>query len=359
MASKKKPIRVGLVGMGRAGWATHVSEFEKRPDKFVLAAACDPLAKRRALASEKYGCPVYKDVQDLIDDPNVEMMSIACRSTEHVDYALRGLKAGKIVNLEKPIALTYAQACTLRDGAATAPGTLYIRHNRRFESAFHHIQEILATGVLGDLYEVKLRRHSFNRRDDWQMLIDCGGGQLMNWGPHIIDHGLILLDSPVRDLWCDLKRIAAVGDAEDHIKVILEGENGRVVDIEISGGVAIPEPAWTLYGTRGSMVCDERTIRMKYLDPKHKLPRRRAKTGTPEFYGQAKPDDLRWIEKELPVAPETGASIENIWDALHDSIRNGAAYPVPIDEIVEVMRVITEVKKRRTRLKTQPIGGTK
>ena len=46
------------------------------------------------------------------------------------------------------------------------------------------------------------------------ILIDCGGGQLNNWGPHIIDHALQFLDYKVAEVWSDLKRVAAVGDAE-------------------------------------------------------------------------------------------------------------------------------------------------
>jgi hypothetical protein len=49
-------------------------------------------------------------------------------------------------------------------------------------------------------------------------------------------------------MYADIKRVAAVGDAEDHIKLVFTGVNGRVVDMEISGGVAhtIPEYVFTV-----------------------------------------------------------------------------------------------------------------
>ena len=55
---------------------------------------------------DKYHCAGYTDGKQFLADPEIELVSIAVRSTEHVDYALKALKAGKIVFLEKPFALT-------------------------------------------------------------------------------------------------------------------------------------------------------------------------------------------------------------------------------------------------------------
>ena len=104
------------------------------------------------------------------------------------------------------------------------------------------MQEIIRSGILGDVYEIRLARHGYQRRDDWQTIKEFGGGQLLNWGPHIVDHALRFLESPVATQFSDLKFIAAVGDAEDHLKIVLKGENGRFVDMEISGGVALGAP---------------------------------------------------------------------------------------------------------------------
>jgi hypothetical protein len=50
---------------------------------------------------------------------------------------------------------------------------------------------------------------------------------MLNWGPHIVDHALRMLDSPVKHIWSNLRRVAAVGDAEDHLKIVLTGASGR------------------------------------------------------------------------------------------------------------------------------------
>jgi len=281
----------------------------------------------------------------------VELVSVATISPDHTRHALLALKAGKYVFLEKPIALTYADAKKLATAAQRYPGKLFFRHNRRFESGFVHIQEIIASGILGEVYEIKLRRQGYQRRDDWQTLTKCGGGQLNNWGPHIIDHALQFLESPVQDQWSDLKRVAAVGDAEDHLKIVLTGKNGRIVDLEISGGTAISQPEYVIFGSKGALTCQGDTITMRYVDPKQKLIKIQAYAGNPSSGGFANPEVLKWVEKTIPVAPKAACDVHHIWKGLYEAIRKGKPYPITIDEGVEVVR-ITEMAKCGTRFAT-------
>ena len=340
--AKTNPIRLGLAGLGRAGWGMHCAELAGKEDKFRFVAACDPLAARRERMAAKYGCRTYERIEDLVADPEVEMVDIATRSLDHFAHASLALKAGKHVFLEKPICAKYAEAVRLKALAARSRGKLYIRHNRRNEPAFLHVREIMASGILGDVFEVRLFRGGFARRDDWQTLKKFGGGQLLNWGPHIVDHSLQMLDSPLEAMWSDLRRVAAVGDAEDHLKIILRGTNGRIVDMEISGGAAIKPPVYFILGTRGALVCeDEKKIKLRYLDPRRKLKARKPNPGDPgATFGT--PEDLVWIEKEIPVKP---ARTWDIWDELYKALRKGTRFPIRLEEAVAVMRVISTAKK--------------
>ncbi|NQU38548.1 MAG: Gfo/Idh/MocA family oxidoreductase [Lentisphaerae bacterium] len=343
----KDPIKVGIIGLGRAGFGMHCKELEPRQKSFSIVAGCDPLAsKRKRFAAQVPKAACYRTAAELIADPEVDLIDIANRNRDHVVTVLQALASGKDVFLEKPICETYEEACRIRRAATKAKGSLYIRHNRRFEATFVHIQELIARGILGDVYEIKLARHSYSRRDDWQTIKSCGGGQLTNWGPHIIDHALRFLESPVKEIWSDLKRIAAVGDAEDHLKVILKGRNNRIVDLEISGGVAISSPVYAVYGTRGSLVSqDEQTITLRYLDPRKKLPARKASKGDPGSGGFGAPDVLKWIEKEIPVKPKRKTDPACIWDHLYAAMREDTPFPITLDQAVEVMRIVSEVKK--------------
>ncbi|HUT23429.1 MAG TPA: Gfo/Idh/MocA family oxidoreductase, partial [Sumerlaeia bacterium] len=110
MAEENKPIRLGLAGIGRAGWGMHCPELEGRRDKFRIVAACDIEKYRLDRMAERYGCKTYRKIEAMIADPDVELVSVATRTPEHVPHALLALGAGKHVFVEKPIAASYAEA---------------------------------------------------------------------------------------------------------------------------------------------------------------------------------------------------------------------------------------------------------
>ncbi len=338
-------IKVGIWGLGRAGNGMHMGELLKFPDKFEIVAACDLCegqiaAAKKTVPNAKY----YTDPKLFLADPEIELISVATRSPDHVSHAIEAFKAGKKVMCEKPVAATVAEIEKLAAAEKSRPGSIFIRHNRRFEPAFNHAREIIASGKLGNVYEIKLCRHSFQWRADWQTLLDCGGGQLLNWGPHLIDQALQLLDAPVAEIWSDLKLIAAKGDAEDHIKIIFKGTNQRVVDVEISGGVAIPDPVYVIHGSRGTLMSfDEIRWKLKYMNPAVPLPQFEAERGNPDgFAHQATPV---WIEDDLQVAPGNNEAMWKIWGHLYDTIRLGKPYPIRMEEAVAVVRVTEQVKR--------------
>jgi predicted dehydrogenase len=284
-------------------------------------------------------------IEDIVASSDVELVDIATRTPDHFEHAMLALAAAKYVFLEKPMCLTYDEALQLKGADAQArrngSGGLYIRHNRRFDPDFLHVRAIIDSGILGEVYEIRLARHGYSRRDDWQTLIEHGGGQLLNWGPHVIDHALRFLESPVESVYSDLKRVAAVGDAEDHVKIVLRGTNGRLVDLEISGGVAIGAPTYLVFGSKGSLSLSGKEIELRYLDPAQELPPRRADPGPPgSTFGT--PEALPWIEETLPVRPGSNAVI---WDHLYRAIREGEAFPIDLDEAIEVMKVISAAKE--------------
>lgn len=344
--AKTDPIAVGILGYGRAGCGMQANELKGREDKFRIAAVCDILPARREKAAAAHpGCKTYARVEELLADHDVELVSVATRSCDHFQHAMMALKANKLVFQEKPFTMTFAEARKLRAEAAKHHDALFMRHNRRFEPMFQHVREILASRILGDVFEIKLRRNSFSRRDDWQTIGKFGGGQLLNWGPHIIDHALQFLGyEGDLEIWSDLKKVAAAGDSEDHLKIVMKNEKGLLVDLEISGGSALGEPEYLIAGTRGALKGSGKTITLRYWDPAVKPSKRKADPGTPEG-GFGSKDNLVWIEKEIEVAPKLKCSMTSVWDYLYDAVRKGKPYPITLDEAVAVMEVISTVKK--------------
>jgi predicted dehydrogenase len=237
----------------------------------------------------------------------------------------------------------------LQKAAATSKGNLYVRHNRRFDPDFLHIKEIMESGLLGSIHTIKLSRLGYSRRSDWQTLKQNGGGQLLNWGPHLIDHALQFIGAsqkPLKNIWSDCKRLIAGGDCEDHVKVILKSADDCIVDIEISGAAMISVPEYVILGTRGSLVLslNDGKIELNYIDPLVELNEIKVNNGVPDGYNTStKSDTLKWVHKTVEINPQ---NIADFWDALHAALTNKIEFPVTLEQAVEVMRIISVIKQQ-------------
>lgn len=343
-----EPIKLGLVGIGRAGYGMQCIEIKNKGDMFKIVAACDIIKERTDKMKQEYDCATYDNIDDLIADENVELVSVATRSRDHFAHAVKVLKAGKNVLLEKPMCETYEQALQLKELATKENGPrIYARHNRRFEYNFEKIKELIHSGILGDVYEIHITRNGYSRRDDWQTLSQFGGGQLLNWGPHIIDQSLRLMDSPIKDMTSNLKHTVAGGDCEDHLTITFLGENDRTITMQISGGMALPTPEYRVYGTKGALEIIDNKIHLKYIDPSQKLDPPVSNPGTPEqIFGStgtfAVATPIEWVEETIDDWHE---DLSIIWDYMYHAIRDGEEYPITLEQAMQVIEVITNVKK--------------
>ena len=123
--STPTPVRIGIVGLGRAGWGMHCDELQALPDRFRVVAVCDELPERRRNAAVRFGCATYERIEELVRDPQVELVDICTRSCDHFTHGRLALRAGKSVNMEKPMCATYAEAARLVKIAARSPGQFF------------------------------------------------------------------------------------------------------------------------------------------------------------------------------------------------------------------------------------------
>ncbi len=345
-------IKFGVCGIGRIG-VQHCRMFSQDRERYELVAVCDVDPQRAASTAARFGARGYTDIAAFLADPDMELAVLATRSLDHARHAAQALEAGKTVLLEKPIGVTAEDYRLLQRLTREYPGRLFFGHNHRFEPALANIQAILASGLLGRLQVAKLcKHHTFMRRNDWQMRLDCGGGQLSVWGPHLIDQALQLLGAPVRDVWSYLRRVLTPGDADDHVRITLVGQNDVVAEVEISNSVALASPYYTIYGDRGTLTCDQEqtTLRLRYLDPGFRWPEASAHADTPiPGRPMSAEQNLPWREETRKVQPET-----NMWDYveieiarhLYAALRENIPFPVCTADALEVVRV-TEVVKRQ------------
>lgn len=351
-------IRFGICGIGRMGkHRAHV--FARYQDQYKVAAFCDTDESRVSRLTSELGGRGYTDFAAFIADPDMELAIIATRSLDHARHAEQALAAGKTVLLEKPIGVTASDYALLQRLVQQYPGKLYFCHNHRFEPAFMKAFEIMNAGALGNVFLIKICHHrQFMRRNDWQTRLDCGGGQLSVMGPHNIDHGVQMMGAPVREVHSYLRRILSPGDADDHVKIILIGENNRVVELEISNSMAIPGPFCSVFGDRGSLKYDfqdSKTIQMKYLEPDFQWKPVAADAGTPEpGRGMHSDPTLPWIEETREFKADA-----NLWEEvevelaqrLHGALRLNIPFPVTSADALEVVRITEIVKKQNPQFK--------
>ena len=342
-------VRVGIWGLGRAGAGMHVPEIKANGEMFEVVAGCDTAPDRAQAFAEANHVPVYTEPEKFLADKNIELVVVATRSLDHIRHARQAMEAGFAVFLEKPLAQSRAEAEELVVLNKKYPGKLFCRQNRRFEPAFQHVREIIASGILGKIHTIKLRRNGFSRRDDWQTLLSEGGGQLNNWGPHLIDHALQFLHYQVDSVWGELKLVAAQGDAEDSVKILIKGKDGCTVDIEIFGGAALPSNVYEVYGSRGALEsADEQDIKLRYIEPDYELKPYPAKKGNPPGSGWNFADtaQLPWRRLTVMTEPKLKVNMNSIYSYLHDSLRNGKPFPIKLEEALAVIEICDRVKSQ-------------
>ena len=136
------------------------------------------------------------------------------------------------------MATALADADQMLSAAEQAGKILTVHQNRRWAEDFAFIQQMLKDDRLGDVFFIRSGSYGYRRRNDWQTLRKYGGGLLNNNGIHAIDQCVILIESPIMDVFGDLQQILQPGDTEDHAKVVMRGENGRVIDLELTSASA-------------------------------------------------------------------------------------------------------------------------
>ena len=330
-----KPVRVGIAGLGRSGWNIHALGIEAHP-RFALAAVTDPEADRMGEAATRFGCRTYDRYEALLADPDVELVVVATPSHTHAAMTCAALTAGKHVLVEKPMALDVGEADAMLRCARENGRIVTVYQIRRLEPDFVKVREILASGVLGPVHEVRLATFSYDRRRDWQTLRRFGGGQLNNNGSHLVDQALLLAGGEWRDLFADLRQVACAGDAEDHVKLVFRGAGGMVVDVELAVS-AHSLPRWLIMGKHGTLVGDERTLQCKYYDPSA-VPPVTAAEGPVAGRKYGSGESLPWVTESIEVEPaDTRAQF---YDRLYGSLREGAPLLVPPEQSRELVALL-------------------
>jgi len=329
--SYNMPIRVGVAGLGRSGWGIHIRILRDMQDKYKIVAVVDNEISRLKEAQDILGCKIYTNYDEFLRDEEIELVVVATPSNLHASYSILALHAGKAVVCEKPMATSLRETNEMIEVARETGCLLTVFQNRRYSKDYLKVREVIASGKLGRIVQIRMTSNTFGRRWDWQTLRKFGGGTLNNNGIHLLDCALQLISEKDPEIFCHLDRALTLGDADDHVKLILRAPGEPLIDIELTSTCAYPTDNWLVMGTLGTLRGSSTELRWKYIDPA-KLPHREVEESpTPDrSYNR---EELHWQEEIWRAADDTGLGDAAFYVDFYRTIREGAPLAVTPESV--------------------------
>ncbi len=184
-------VIVGVIGCGAIANGAHIPSYMNCPDAEVKYF-CDIIPERAEAAVATYGSGIAcTDYHDVLNDPEVEAVSVCTPNYAHAFISMDALRAGKQVLCEKPAARTYAEALEMQKVQHETGNILNIGVVNRFNSAVNKIKEIIDAGELGEIYHVyasfRKQRSIPGLGGAFTTKAIAGGGVLIDWGVHFLD----------------------------------------------------------------------------------------------------------------------------------------------------------------------------
>lgn len=239
---------IGYGGMGR--W--HVEKLRTLPE-FEIAGVYDILPERRE-AAVKDGLTAYDSLESLLADASVELVTIATPNDLHRPIAIQAMAAGKHVISEKPVTLSSRDLQAMIDASRKYGRIFSVHQNRRWDEDFLIIKQIYDQNSLGRVFNIESRVHgSRGVPGDWRNTWLQGGGMILDWGVHMLDQLLMLVDEPVVSTFCTVSHVTN-DEVDDGFKAIITFGNGLTAQVEVGTSNFINLPRWYMQGENGTAV---------------------------------------------------------------------------------------------------------
>jgi scyllo-inositol 2-dehydrogenase (NADP+) len=250
-------IRVGLIGFGMAGRVFH-APLVSSVAGLELAAILERESNR---AAERYpGVKVCRTLEEILADSSLNLFVVATPNGTHYSIAKEILNAGRNpvdagsgLIIDKPMTLTSAEAAELIRLAKRSNLLLAPFHNRRWDSDFLTIRQLLHEGKLGRLVSFESRfdrwRPAPMTERRWKESAEAGGGILLDLGPHLADQALGLFGKP-ESVSAHVRREKDGPGANDAFDIRL-GYAGLTVKLGANNLSLPAAPRFHLRGTQG------------------------------------------------------------------------------------------------------------
>ena len=329
-------LRVGIAGYGLAGSVFH-APLIAATDGLDVAAIMTRSSERadQALAAHP-AVRIVESVDRLLED--IDVLVVATPNSSHAELAIAGLEAGKFVVIDKPMAVTAADAQRVVE---TDPALVTVFHNRRWDGDFLTVRRLVGDGTLGRVtrFESRFERFRPEVKDTWRERVSAeeGGGVLLDLGPHLIDQAIQLFGPP-ESVYAEVATQRPEGAVDDDAFIALTHAGGEVSHLWMSAIAPLHGPRFRVSGIAAGFGCDG-------LDPQEA-----------QLRGGILPGEVGFGEAEAPgwLAPADaeGSRVElergnyvAFYEGVRDWASGRAAAPVDPMDGVRVLEIIERARE--------------
>jgi len=334
----QKPINTGILSYGMSGKLFHAPFIAAHPG-FNLHAVVERKEKTAYLRFPEIKS--YSSIEQLIADPEIELVVINTPNYTHFEFAQKAIQAGKHILLEKPFTVTSAEAEILFEEAKKHNIYLLPYQNRRYDSDFLAVKDIIDGGKLGRLVEAHIRYDRYRYTIGPKVFKETpmpGSGLLYDLGPHLLDMVFALFGEPLE--WTKtLGYYRPDTQVDDYAYIHLKYPEGLQVFITMSMLVVEQQPAFIINGTKGSYQKRRSDIQeaqlLKNMNPDDPL-FGIEEPGKEGILSCMNTDGT--VTKEL--IPPGKSSYIHLFDAVYQTIREHKPYPVKKEEIIRQITIL-------------------
>lgn len=227
-------VNWGIIGCGDVTEVKSGPAFNKVPHSRLVAVMRRD-ADKAADYAKRHNVPTwYADADALINDPDVNAIYVATPPDTHADYAIRAMRAGKPVYVEKPMARNTAECEAMIQASRETGMPLFVAFYRRALPYFLKIKELIDQGAIGDVRYVRIqlnwqpadRELGKGPEPNWRVSpIISGGGLLHDLASHQFDF-LEFVFGPIKTASGISRNQAGLYDADDIAVAQFEFESG-------------------------------------------------------------------------------------------------------------------------------------
>ena len=334
---ESRTLRCGVLGYGPAfNMGKGHGEWMNATRGLKTVAACDSNpARMEAAKKELPGIAIFTSLEEMLKMKDLDLVVNILPHHIHAETSLQCLRAGKHVVSEKPFCITTEEATAMIRAARRSKVMLSVFHNRRWDGDYLAIQDIIARGLLGDVFHIEAGGGSYNRPGTWwRSDKTLSGGALYDWGAHFTDWILRLYNKRVTQVTGFFhKRLWHHVTNEDMAQAIMRFEGGEVADLQQSSLAAVGKPKWRILGTLGGLLANwqdtvDVTSYASGLKFEGKVPAKPS-YGCTEYYRNVA--DHLLLGEPLAVTAEQAREVIAVIETAERSSAEGRSLPLPAE----------------------------